>query len=123
MLDANKILEKVRADFELAVKEYAKQNTAVFNQPLQWDQGFGTTRRLNGEIVSGSFRNIVDLGDLRDSQKLTKLSPDAFSLTWTSDYAKYVYFGFITSAGNFVPGRPWASVAETNTDWGKFFKS
>ena len=78
----------------------------VIETPSQWDEGFGVTRRRNGEIVVGSYRNIVDLGNLDQSQEMTR---DGLKTTWEWDGlgetpAVLVYTGYTTKNGR-VPGR------------------
>lgn len=78
----------------------------VIETPSQWDEGFGVTRRKNGEIVVGSYRNIVDLGNLDQSQEMTR---DGLKTTWEWDGlgetpAVLVYTGYTTKNGR-VPGR------------------
>ena len=78
----------------------------VIETPSQWDEGFGVTRRRNGEIVVGSYRNIVDLGNLDQSQEMTR---EGLKTTWEWDGlgetpAVLVYTGYTTKNGR-VPGR------------------
>lgn len=74
--------------------------------PEQWDAGFGVTHRKNGEVVVGSFRNIVDEGNLQMSQDMTR---EGLSTTWEWDGngetpVDLVYTGYTTANGR-VPGR------------------
>ena len=78
----------------------------VIETPSQWNEGFGVTRRRNGEIVVGSYRNIVDLGNLDQSQEMIR---DGLKTTWEWDGlgetpAVLVYAGYTTKNGR-VPGR------------------
>jgi hypothetical protein len=83
--------------------------TIVF--PSQWEQGFGITHRRNGEVVVGSYRNILDLGNLGESQNMTR---DGYKTIWEWDGlgetpATLVYTGYSTASGR-VPGRPFPDV-------------
>jgi hypothetical protein len=49
-----------------------------------------TTRRKNGQVVSDP-RNAIDLGGLRDSQKLRFITPKTAIIEWTVPYASKVF--------------------------------
>ena len=123
MFDKKLILSKLSKKFDTAVAAYGVENQNVFNNSRKWPSGFGTTRRRNKEIVVGSNRNIVDLGLLRDSQRIKKLNDDQYRLSWNTPYGSFVYFGFVTKSGRVIPGRPWAKVAVELTDWQAIFRS
>lgn len=63
----------------------------------------GATQRKNGQVV-GSPRNVVDLGEFRDKQRLTIQSFVA-KLIFFAPHAPHVIFGFTTRSGNDFPGR------------------
>lgn len=66
-----------------------------------------TTIRESGEIA-GTIRNIVDLGNFRNSQQYELIDPLLAEFTWGGGrvhYAPQVFFGFTTAAGNTYPGR------------------
>lgn len=66
-----------------------------FDHPIwQWR---GITRRKSGERA-GSPRNLVDTGDLRDSQVLNIGTANEIQLRWTASYAARVFLG----EGNFA---------------------
>jgi hypothetical protein len=83
--------------------------TIVF--PSQWEPGFGITHRRNGEVVVGSYRNILDLGNLGESQNMTR---QGYQTIWEwnglgETPATLVYTGWSTANGR-VPGRPFPDV-------------
>jgi hypothetical protein len=98
-----RILEAALADTagNLAARFRELIESPVFEWP-------GQTIRRSGE-VAGSPRNIVDLGNLRDSQRTVKVNAAVFEFIWSVQYAAYVYFGYTTLAGNSYPGRDWVS--------------
>lgn len=70
------------------------------------------TFRRNGEVVPPRTpRDIVDLGNLMQSQKRTNLGIRAVEFEWTGgdgrDYAEYVHDGYTSKGGNRMPPRPW----------------
>lgn len=83
----------------------AIQGTII--QPQQWPEGFGTTFRKSGEIVVGSFRNIVDLGNLQKSQNVTR---EGFKTIFEWDGGGetppvLVHEGFTHRSGKQIPAR------------------
>ena len=87
----------------------------VFNNPYYW-VGFenSVTRRQNGQIVAGAFRNIFDTGELANSQ-VARFGTDKVEYAWTAEYASSVFFGHRT--GNmFIPGRNWVQAALDSFD-------
>ena len=52
-------------------------------------------------------RDIVDTGNLRDSQVTTVKSDGSFEVQWTAPYAAQVHEGGVTTQGQRFPGRPW----------------
>lgn len=64
----------------------------------------GFTQRRSGERV-GSPRNIVDLGEFRDSQQYSFPSPLTILFEWTAEHSVLVFAGFTTRAGNTYPPR------------------
>ena len=121
-LNLNKAISSA---FQKVASDFADKNAEIISEPRQWGDGFGTTHRKNGEVVSGGNRNIVDLANLKDSQKLTY--PDALkaSLEWDGGGetpVSSVYFGYSTKSGR-IPGRPWVEVAKSEFDFADAFSS
>lgn len=109
----HKNLEKcITESFKSTVKAYSNKNQEIFEEPRQWGQ-FGITHRRNGEIVVGGFRNIKDLGNLKNSQNLEFLNDYEAQLSWDGNGETpptLVFYGYRTK-NSFVPGRPWTNVA------------
>ncbi|GAA4015557.1 hypothetical protein GCM10022631_29590 [Deinococcus rubellus] len=81
---------KAEVGFAAAVHGYAdKANAAFEDESWQWA---GTTRRKNGE-VAGSPRNLVDTGELRDSQQEPQITGLTARITWDAPYAAAVFLG------------------------------
>ena len=87
----------IRKKAEQAFENYVGQISNQFQKEIeavQWDWTPGvTTRRRNGEPVTRP-RDIVDTGQLRDSQtapviRKTTNGPEA-TITWTAPYASIV---------------------------------
>jgi len=111
--------QAIASAFQSTAQEFADKNEEIVSQPRNWDGGFGVTQRRSGEVVSGSFRNIVDLGNLRDSQNVSFLSPLKAQLAWDGNGetpAALQYFGWTTRTGRRVPGRPWVRQALREMD-------
>lgn len=69
------------------------------------------------EVISevGAFSDfptsdIVDTGDLRDSQQITFPQPGSVGFDWPVDYAPFVHEGYTLQNGNEQAGRPWTKV-------------
>lgn len=54
--------------------------------------------------------DIVDTGDLRDSQQIEFPQPGSVVFDWPVEYAPYVHEGYTLQNGNEQPGRPWTKV-------------
>ena len=99
----------------------------VLRSPRRWDGFEGrVTKRKNGETVTGSYRNIEDLGNLANSQEFTvDESKCTAYYSWDGNGvtpAQNVYFGVRTS-NDFIPGRMWDKKALEESDLGQEFKS
>jgi hypothetical protein len=100
--------------FEETVEAYGDECKKAIESPIwEWD---GITHRRNGSIAS-SPRDIVDLGDLRDSQAVDFSDPNIATVTYNVDHAAAVHDGHVTSNGSIVSGRPWTEEAARNTDF------
>jgi len=76
-------------------------------KPQNWGNSFGKTRRKNGQIIEGGFRDIVDQGVFRDSFDVFWRGNDLV-FTSTAPHFRYVVDGYFTRSGNFIEGRqPW----------------
>lgn len=100
--------------FQKAVEHYGEKNKEVIDSPRSWPGSWGTTYRKSGEVVVGGFRNIVDLGNLKDSQKINFVNPFLATIEWDGKGetpTPLVHEGYTTSTGKQVPARPWTRYA------------
>jgi hypothetical protein len=101
-------------------RAWASTNEALSTQfkaeieAVQWPWPNATARR-NGQVVT-SPRDIVDLGELRDSQSLTQIDPNAYEHRWDAPHAAAVRLGYRTRNGRSIPGRDWVSAGLQNFD-------
>jgi hypothetical protein len=68
------------------------------------------TVRSTGQIAT-SPRNIVDSGDLKNSQYFARVDIQTYAIGYTAGHAIAVRFGETTKSGTHKPGRDWFSVA------------
>lgn len=69
-----------------------------------------TFQEVIGEVGAFSdfpISDIVDTGDLRDSQQIDFQQPGSVAFDWPVDYAAFVHEGYTLQNGNQQPGRPW----------------
>jgi hypothetical protein len=108
-----KLDRAINKGFRKTVDAYADNcHEAIEAEIWKWD---GTTLRKNGDFV-GSPRDIVDTGELRDSQQEPVYEGDKALIEWTADHAIGVHEG-ISSTGEPMPARPWTDEAKNNTDF------
>ena len=91
---------------------------------VQWDWP-NPTGRKNGTIVD-SPRDIVDLGNLRDSQQIIERTDSSITWQWTGtsnrNYAQYVHDGAVFKDGTSKVARPWTKTAERQLKLDKFIE-
>jgi len=102
-------LQDVFGDF--ARGQDAAYKAAIADDLYSWPN---ETQRRNGE-TAGRTRNIVDIGDLRNSQSVQISGLEAV-YSWDVDYAAIVFFGYTTTAGNSYPGRNWIGASHQQSD-------
>ncbi len=85
--------------------------SAITDRVWSWPN---VTLRRNGQRVS-SPRNIVDLGELRDSQQMSLRGNGAY-WEWDAPHAIYVQNGYTTRSGTTVPGRDWVAYGLAQVD-------
>lgn len=97
-----------------ALDEYAAKIGDEFQEQIEatdwvWPNN---TRRRNG-TRAGKTRDIVDTGELRDSQQGPLIGYSRYSrgFKWTAEHASLVRDGYITSTGRQVRGRDWVKTA------------
>jgi hypothetical protein len=54
--------------------------------------------------------DIVDTGDLRDSQQIEFPQPGSVRFDWPVEYAPYVHEGYTLKNGSTQPGRQWTKI-------------
>lgn len=80
-----------------------------------------TTQRKSGEIVN-SPRNIVDLGNLRESKVVSRSNDgNAAEFSWDANYSLAVHEGYTTKTGKDVPPRKWTEKGIEEADPITFF--
>ena len=107
----SKILERKAAK---ALDEYAAKIGDEFQEQIEAADWYwpNKTKRQNGKIA-GNPRNIVDTGELRDSQQGPSVGKGGLSQSfkWTAEHAALVKDGYITTTGRQVRGRDWIKTA------------
>lgn len=108
---------ELRREFDKAVKIALAQTAgklgAEFTKQIsekKWDWPNKTLRK-NGQEVTAP-RDIVDLGNLRSSQRRENVSSTAVEWTWHVDYSAVVHEGPKLKNGGTLPARPWTKDAE-----------
>lgn len=98
------ILEKVESAFDKTASDFAEaQRLQMDAEVYEWPR---VTERVNGEVVS-SPRDIVDTGELQDSQEHTKLQRFRHEYLYSPEYASLVHEGGVNENGTNYPARPW----------------
>lgn len=100
-----------------------KASEAIEDLIKDLDQEFEAVIEDSGAFADIGLpnRDIVWSGELRDSQKMkSTIQSGKYKVTWEWDpvdpetgyhYAKDVFVGFTSYAGNFIPGRNWPGKA------------
>ena len=119
------ILGRYQKAFKATAEDFDTAMTTVIREPRDWPSGFGTTiRRGSGETVVGSYRNIVDYGNLRDSQLMSVEQFKAI-YSWNGmgeTPAAIVFFGATLRNGTQIPPRDWVSMALSEINLSERFK-
>jgi len=109
---------ELRREFDKAVKTALAQTAgklgAEFTKQIsdvKWDWPNDTLRK-NGQFIEKGNRDIVDLGNLRSSQRRENVSATAVEWTWHVDYSAVVHEGPKLKNGGTLPARPWTKDAE-----------
>jgi len=109
----------VQKAFKDTAQAYNEANQTVFTEPRDWSGNWGVTKRKNGEVVFGSYRNIVDQSNLKDSQTMTFPDQLTAQYEWNGNGetpATVVYFGAVLNNGGVIPGRAWTEEALEKVD-------
>lgn len=120
-----RLKQKLLAGVDAVNNAYQSAMTTVISEPRQWPYGFGITYRQNGEVVEGSFRNIVDLANLKNSQSMIR---EGMRTTYQWDGMGetppiIVHEGATLPSGKQIPPRRWTEVAADELDWQAAFIS
>ena len=118
-----RLRERISAGIDSVSDAYQSAMVETISEPYQWPIGFGTTYRRSGEVVTGSYRNIVDLGNLKNSQSMTR---QGYKTIWEwnglgETPPVIVHEGATLSNGKTIPPRRWTEVAKDNIDWSREF--
>lgn len=118
-IDAGKINSAIARSFDRVVDRVSESMDYAIDADL-YDYP-RTTKRRSGEIVK-SPRNILDLGNLKDSKLITRSSSgNEAVISWEVPYAIAVHQGYTTKTGKDVPGRPWTEKGIEEADPITFF--
>lgn len=117
-LNFNKIHQRIEDALDITAEVANTAFKDAIEQPLyEWPR---TTVRKSGEVVS-TPRNIVDTGDLRDSQEHQKVDELNHQFSWNVPYAIQVHEGAVLKSGTELPARPWTREAIARTDLTEVF--
>lgn len=105
-LNLSKLNSAIDAALKKTATEVAQNATAAIETDRwKWDN---TTVRSDGSVV-GTPRDIVDTGELRDSQEV-RIEGDKATIEYTADHAQQVH-----------ADRPWLSTALSESAVAKIF--
>lgn len=104
------VMKRFEKAFQETSKAYDQKVHEVIRTPMLWPGNFGVTRRRSGEVVSGNFRNIYDLGDLDRSQMRTPLEPFKDRYSW-GHHSAIVHEGATLRNGKKIAPRRFTRVA------------
>ena len=107
----DEILSRFARAYAKTEQSYDDACRDAITTPRDWPEGFGVTHRRNGSIVSGSHRDIVDLGELRDSQSYQRTDEYKTEYSWSAGHALYVHEGYTAKSGRPITARRWTEVA------------
>jgi hypothetical protein len=120
----SEITKRFGIAFRATATAFYEANIEAIKTPHYW-QGFenSITHRQNGEVVVGAYRNILDLGNLSNSQQMS-ISGNTAAISWDGlgiTPVVQVFFGDRTS-DYYIPGRNWVEVALDNVDLASMFR-
>ena len=100
--------------FNETTKELNTHYETMFDESVWgWPQA---TERRNGQTVD-SPRNLVDKGDLRDSQRREPVDRITIQFTWSVPYAAAVFLGATLKNGFIYPARNLPLHGARDFDW------
>jgi len=100
--------------FKKLVKEFDEQlRSEIADEKWDWDNL--TVRRV-GRGKTGKYatspRDIVDTGELQDSQHIEEVSDTEVIYHWDSGHAAIAHQGAVLSNGGIIAARPWTDTAQ-----------
>ena len=87
------LINKARASFQECIEGLGETYQDVISDPNAFSMFPG--------------QDIVDTGDLKRSQKVTRTGFAQYKFTWDVPYSNYVRFGYTTRNGHVQVGRDW----------------
>lgn len=115
------VVNRLMKGFNKALEAYDEQCHDVIQNPREWSGDWGTTYRKNGDVVEGGYRNILDLANLDESQRIERTSDFSAELSWDGlgeTPAALVHEGYTTQSGKTIPARRWTELAAQEQDYG-----
>ena len=114
MIDWNLPNELIESAFKELVEGFNDQlREEIEAEKWEWS---GITNRKVGAgrtgKIAGSPRDIVDTGDLRDSQSFDYISPIYALYQWNVDHAAIVHQGAVLNNGSIIIARPFTKTAQ-----------
>ena len=104
-----KFRQKLHKAFEKTCVELGDKMTEIIEAPGFYSPPFP------------SGRDIVDTGELRDSQEIAFPSPVTAQIRYPTHYALYVHEGYTLRNGRRQPARPWTTDAVEEYDLAQGF--
>jgi len=108
----------VKFDVNWNVAHFAQDFQDSFQETMEI-LGMKFTQAISSNIwdwPDGGTRDIVDTGQLRDSQQLIYTGPINAQFNWTAEYAAAVHQGATFKNGRVMRGRPWTEYTMNNFD-------
>tara|TARA_R100000406_G_scaffold67338_1_gene47825 strand:- start:121 stop:552 length:432 start_codon:yes stop_codon:yes gene_type:complete len=106
-----------------ALKDTAKKLDTEFQEQIttsKWNWPNDTLRK-NKQFIPAGNRDIVDMGDLRDSQSHRQVNQFAIEWTWNVDYSAIVHNGAALKGGGEYVAREWTKDAEKEVKVENYF--
>lgn len=113
-MNRNELDKSIERAFKRLVNEFDEQlRSEIADEKWEWDK---TTIRKVGRGKTGKYagspRDIVDTGELQDSQYVEEVNPTEVIYHWDSDHALIVHQGATLANGGIIEGRPFVDTAQ-----------
>lgn len=113
-MNKNELDKAIERAFKKLVNEFDEQlRSEIADEKWEWDKV--TVRRVGrGKTgkYAGSPRDIVDEGELQDSQYIEEITHTEVIYHWDSDYAWFVHQGAVLKNGGVILARPFTDSAQ-----------